>query len=50
MSRKDFDRMTQDIIDSVEKAIDSIPYEEIGKRVSQEASRAKEKIREGYEK
>lgn len=46
MSRKDFDRMSQEIKESVEKVMDSIPYDEIGKKVSEGVERAGQKIRE----
>lgn len=50
MSRKDdFNRMGQEIKESVEKAIDSIPYDEIGKRVSERVEKAGQKIREEFE-
>ena len=49
MDRKDFARISQEVKESIEKAVDSIPYEEIGKKVSEGMERAGQKIREGYE-
>lgn len=56
MYRKDFVRMKKGIKESVEKTMESIPYEEIGKKVSrgvnragQKVERAGQRIREGYE-
>ncbi|MDO4554614.1 MAG: 5-bromo-4-chloroindolyl phosphate hydrolysis family protein [Lachnospiraceae bacterium] len=50
MDKNDFVRMGQEMKDSIEKTVESIPYEEIGKKVSQGVEEAGERFREGYKK